>query len=162
MEANMDENPIKVELVENHELVRLQEVLDSLEKDQYFKSKFEVLMQTMYDIAKMKGWHSPSKSFTEQLMMMVSEAVEANEEYRKENGDVNEVWYNNERMEYINGDNTLKIGIPKPEGVSIELADLLIRLFDTCTLYRINILDKVIEKSHFNLHRPFRHGKKKV
>jgi NTP pyrophosphatase (non-canonical NTP hydrolase) len=48
----------------------------------------------------------------------------------------------------------------KPEGIPIELADVIIRICDTCGQYGID-LDRAIRlKMEYNKTRPYKHGKK--
>ena len=79
---------------------------------------------------------------------MHSELSEALEEIR--NGRrVAEVYYNPDCAEPN-----------KPEGVPIELADVVIRIFDFCELHGINLEAAIIEKMAFNTTRPDLHGGK--
>ena len=48
----------------------------------------------------------------------------------------------------------------KPEGVPIELADLLIRVLDTCKAYHIDIEAALLVKAKYNMTRSYRHGGK--
>lgn len=125
---------------------QIKDHLTSLEEDLEFVAKFNYLMGLMYEIAKDRGWHNPSKSFPEEILMMHCELSEAIEEYRTEFGAIEDVYYK---------DN-------KPEGVGIELADLEIRLFDTVVHRNIDLLRHIFTKAHFNLDRPNRHGEKKI
>jgi len=50
----------------------------------------------------------------------------------------------------------------KPEGIAIELADLLIRLLDICAAYNIDLDEAVRTKYQYNKNRPFRHGNKRL
>lgn len=127
---------------------QLEYELEALSRDVDFAFKFNKLMVIMYRTAMLKGWHSPSKSFGEQILMMHSELSEIVEAYREENGNANQIWY--------------RPTDDKPEGVPIEFADTIIRIFDTCTLEKINLFRAVIEKAQFNLTRPHRHGNKKL
>lgn len=121
--------------------------LTDLAKDVEFVDNFNYLMQLMYEIAKDRGWHNPSKSFPEEVLMMHTELSEVVEEYREQDGNINSVHLG------ING---------KPEGVPIEFSDLQIRLFDTCAHRKIDLFSMIITKSLFNLNRPNRHGEKKI
>jgi len=75
----------------------------------------------------------------------VSELSEVCEEYRKHGLDPDKFIYE------VNG---------KPEGIAIEYADLLIRVFDTCERYDIPLEKALALKMEFNKHRTFRHGGK--
>lgn len=50
----------------------------------------------------------------------------------------------------------------KPEGIPVELADVLIRVLDMCAAYGINIEKAVKLKMEYNLTRPHKHGGKKL
>lgn len=102
-----------------------------------------------YTQSKKSGWHDPEvdASFVERLCLIHSEVSEVLEEYRKPESDVTRVWYEK------NG---------KPEGIPIEVADILIRVFDLCGKHNIDVGAAVVEKMKFNQTRPYRHGNKKV
>lgn len=87
--------------------------------------------------------HVVPKSIGEQFANFHAEISEAWEEYRKGKG-MNEVYY---------------VG-DKPEGVPIELADLIIRVLDTCDAYNIDIDSAIERKMDYNLTRSYRHGGK--
>lgn len=91
------------------------------------------------------GFYETERNFGEMLMLIVSEAAEALEEYR--NGcDLSEVYYH--------------IDTRKPEGIPTELADILIRTLDL--MYHLNIdIDTVVaEKVKYNKTRSYRNGGK--
>lgn len=49
----------------------------------------------------------------------------------------------------------------KPCGVGVELADAVIRrIFDLCAALKIDIGKLIIEKHHYNVSRPYMHGKR--
>jgi NTP pyrophosphatase (non-canonical NTP hydrolase) len=50
----------------------------------------------------------------------------------------------------------------KPEGIPAELADLLLRVLDTCGKYDIDIEQAIREKMLYNVSRPQRHGGKRA
>lgn len=102
-----------------------------------------------YGLAKEKGWHEGEDSktdFAARLMLIVGELSEALEEYRK-NPDIHHFYYSENN---------------KPEGIKFELADAVIRIFDLCGKYNIDIQSAMIEKHEFNKTRPHRHGNKTI
>lgn len=104
------------------------------------------LVVESYNCAKEKGWHSPTKTFGEEIALVHSELSEALEEFRK--------GYSPDLM-YYSGENG-----DKPEGIPVELADAVIRVFDMCGKYGIDIETAIITKQEYNRTRPERHGGK--
>lgn len=47
----------------------------------------------------------------------------------------------------------------KPEGVPIELADVVLSCFRMAGLYGIDLEAAILEKHEYDRYRPFRHGK---
>lgn len=93
--------------------------------------------------AKVHGWWEEERSFAEQIALMHSELSEALEEYR-DNKDMKEVYFENQT---------------KPCGIPIELADTVIRIFDTCGRYGIDLAEAIRIKMEYNKTRPYKHGK---
>lgn len=106
-----------------------------------------------YATAKEKGWHDADKngSFVEKLCLLHAEISEAVEEYRK-GFDPDAIYFAS----------SSENPIEKPEGVAIELADVFIRLMDTCEEYGIDLERAVEIKMEYNKTRSYRHGNKKI
>ena len=91
------------------------------------------------------GWWEGERTFPEIVALIHSEVSEALEEYR--NGRLPTEVYTG------NGG--------KPEGIPIELADVIIRIFDYCGYAGIDIENVLEVKHEYNKSRPYRHGGKK-
>ncbi|MGO8689734.1 MAG: hypothetical protein ACLQLG_08865 [Thermoguttaceae bacterium] len=112
------------------------------------ETDIRVLMSQSHRTACDKGWwDGDERSLGNQFANFHSELSEAWEEIR--NG-------NNLRLIYSSESSCG----PKPEGVAVELADLLIRVFDTCEKYDIPLVEALSQKMAYNNHRPYRHGGK--
>ena len=102
------------------------------------------IQQEAHEWALSKGWVD-DRSFGDLLMLMVTELAEAYEEYR-DNRSYTEIYY--------------KDG--KPEGIPIELADVVIRILNFCGQYNIDMEEALRIKMEYNKTRPYRHGGKRV
>ena len=107
------------------------------------------LCREAHTIALEKGWYDPPKSFGEMILMCNSELSEAVEDYRNRGL---EPYYEH----FVSGIPDK----PKPCGVSIELADLIIRVADLCESCGIDIEAAIQEKMRYNETRQYRHGDK--
>jgi NTP pyrophosphatase (non-canonical NTP hydrolase) len=120
-----------------------------------------------------KGFYDDGKkNFGELLMLVVSELGEALEAMRKrrfsnwekEATDYNEILKN---VTNVSGDELEKQLIARRESFSVnikdtvedEIADAIIRLFDVCGYYEIDIEKQIRAKLEFNTTRPYKHGK---
>jgi NTP pyrophosphatase (non-canonical NTP hydrolase) len=79
------------------------------------------------------------------FMNIVCEVAEAFEEYRN-NKKPTEI--------YLNGN--------KPEGIPVEIADVVIRAMDTCEALGIDLESAMKRKHTYNASRGFRHGGKRA
>jgi NTP pyrophosphatase (non-canonical NTP hydrolase) len=108
-------------------------------------SALNKLCKEAYENARSKGWHDDERTFGEYISLVHSELSEALEDYRSGRG-VNELYYEED----------------KPCGIPVELADVLIRIFDFCGLYDIDLQNAIDIKMKYNKTRSHRHGGKKI
>jgi NTP pyrophosphatase (non-canonical NTP hydrolase) len=97
-----------------------------------------------HNIAKSKGWWDEKRGIPELIALMHSELSEALEEYRD--------------GESLN----LRFEDGKPLGFTVELADVLIRIFDMAGKYDLDLDYALNEKIKYNTTRNYRHGNKKA
>jgi NTP pyrophosphatase (non-canonical NTP hydrolase) len=110
----------------------------------------EDIINECYATAKLKGWHNESeyspRTFGDIIALCHSELSEALEQFR-DGHIVTEIYFDEGE---------------KPEGVPIELADVLIRIFDYCGRRGVPIEDALKIKMAYNKERPMRHGGKAI
>jgi NTP pyrophosphatase (non-canonical NTP hydrolase) len=113
------------------------------------------------------GWWEEERTFGEQIALMHSELSEALEDYRNGRG-MTEIYTECKKadssgcLSRATKAECLNCQYGKPCGIPIELADTIIRIFDTCGKYGID-LEKAIEiKMAYNRTRSYKHGGKKI
>ena len=91
------------------------------------------------------GWWEAKRPFPEIVALIHSEASEAFERYRER--------WDPQSIKYFDD---------KPEGIPIELADIVIRVMDYCARAGIDLEEAIALKHKYNLTRPYRHGGKRA
>lgn len=99
-------------------------------------------VQACHAVAKARGWHDSPREIGTVLALIHSEVSEALEEVRN---------HNPRRITISDG---------KPEGYVIELADVLIRIFDEVGARGLDLEQALRLKHAYNQTRPHRHGGK--
>ena len=102
------------------------------------------LIEKSHNIAISKGWWVKEREIPELIALIHRELSEALEEYRT--GENLDIRYENN----------------KPEGFVVELADVLIRIFDLSGKYKIDLKKALETKLKYNETREYRHGNKKA
>lgn len=112
------------------------------------------LKEKCWEVAEEKGWHDVPRTFGDLISLCHSELSEALEEFRKHGLDPEKMIY------FIPATKTMKP--KKPEGIAVELADLLIRVFDMARELHIPLALALDIKLDYNKTREYRHGNKRI
>lgn len=119
------------------------------------------LVNTAHGNAVSKGWWDEDRSFGEIIALIHSEASEALEDFRDGHGTA-EVWYESKNSQGVRVSQEQLDSTWKPCGIPSELADIVIRVFDACGRYGIDLERAIAEKMAYNATRPQRHGGKVI
>lgn len=119
-------------------------------------ANMQELQQRVHQTALEHGWWDEDRSFGDIVALIHSEVSEAFEEYRDQADTVhfdlgsNPYWL---RVDAETG---------KPEGMAIEMADIVIRVMDYLEMVGADLYDLVKLKDEYNQTRPYRHGGKRA
>jgi hypothetical protein len=133
---------------------------------------FEILAKACFVNADAHGWYEwlgtddepksqlVQRNFGELCMLFTSEISEAFEAYR-DGDDATRITYGPSKSTSPVADNE----VAKPEGITAEVADILIRIFDWVGAQKaagkpVPLAKATIQKHAYNYTRPFRHGGK--
>jgi NTP pyrophosphatase (non-canonical NTP hydrolase) len=108
------------------------------------------------------GWYDDVRTFGDDVALLHSEVSEALEAFRRWGADdaTGNVCTPNIGGVPLDGVHLHGSRPCKPEGVGSELADVFIRLLDTCSRYGIDLAAEFERKIQFNASRGHRHGGK--
>ncbi|MCL6453568.1 MAG: hypothetical protein K6T78_08065 [Alicyclobacillus sp.] len=98
------------------------------------RAVLQALIRDVHATAVAKGWHDDPVPLPVHLALIHSEVSEALQADRKGEGDA---------------------------AVAEELADVVIRVFDTAAAHRLDLADALLTKMETNKRRPYRHGGRK-
>lgn len=95
------------------------------------------------------GWND-DRTFSDHIALMHTELSEAFEEYRNGN-ELKEIYFSHDEAEF-----------DKPEGVPVELADVVIRIMHFFAQQGLDLDATIRLKQDYNHKRKFRHGGKRL
>lgn len=116
---------------------------------------FEHLGCQVAEVNAANGWYDAERTFGDDIALLHSEVSEALEAFRSWGLDDATL---GEAIATEDG----PVGIPKPQGVGSELADVLIRLLDTAHRRGIDLGAEYRRKLAYNRTRSHRHGGKRL
>lgn len=114
-----------------------------------------------------KGWRAegkPPREVSEFVALLHSEVTEAFEADRNHEP---VIWYEYNTPGFVgepfSSRPMLEDGtLGKPQGITSELADVIIRVFDMADELNLPLIETILDKHAFNQTRQYRHGGKKV
>lgn len=125
------------------------------------------IQAAIYDTSYSHGWYEEPRTFGDRMALIHSEVSEALEHFRG-GDDMTRIKFSHmpsckQMGHYTYIDNPRAGGCnctPKPDGIAVELADVIIRILDMAEAEGIPVLEAIEVKMRFNEGRPHRHGGK--
>lgn len=123
---------------------------------------------TVREVNEANGWFDEDRSVGDDIALLHSEVSEAFEEFRSHGLD--DVTFDKccskariKTSQQVHDDWFLNTGhLCKPEGFGSEMADVLVRLLDTCSRHNIDLGAEFKRKLEYNRTRGYKHGGKRV
>lgn len=135
---------------------RVQNLLEAAFRRPVGPTTLEEFQQQIYDVNTANGWFEDDRTVGDDLALLHSEVSEALEAFRSWGlADVTA----QECKTHGEGEPEVSHRC-KPEGFGSELADVFVRLLDTCQRRGINLRAEVVRKIAYNATRGHRHGNK--
>lgn len=118
-----------------------------------------MMQELVRGVNQANGWFDESRTFGDDIALLHSEVSECFEAYRD--------WHIDDMTKQLCKDHPepykgYEKHFCKPEGVGSELADILVRLLDTCERYKIDLENEFNRKMIYNATRGYKHGNKAV
>jgi len=131
-------------------------------------SQINQLIKDAHENAVSKGWYEKEPKVLELIALCHCELSEAAEEYRDGKPDLYFPCNSRHLCDKDSCASKLNPSNPdycsaqslKPEGIAVELADCVIRIFDMCGFLNIDLEKAITTKMAYNKTRPYRHGGK--
>lgn len=129
--------------------------------DEVFGKTIADMTAEVREVNTEKGWRAGDNTFGDYIALLHSELSEALEAYRDHRlADATKVA---DHVFRNDGGGCCQVcegthDPAKPEGVGSEMADVLIRLLDTCDVHGIDLQAEYERKITYNQTRPYQHG----
>lgn len=118
-----------------------------------------MMQDEVYEVNAENGWFDDQRTFGDEMMLLVTEVAEAMEAFRDFGF---KQFYRRPDGEFDDSPVSDSGAPNKPEGVASEIADVLIRVLDTCHRHDIDLFKAFREKLNYNITRGYRHGGKNL